>query len=76
MKTAKIFKNGGSQAVRLPKDCQFSTDEVCVRKIGDVVYLYPPDKAWELFEEGLGEFTSDFMAERDQGGRAEERKPL
>lgn len=75
MKTAKIFKNGGSQAVRLPKDCQFSTDEVCVRKIGHLVMLYPPDKAWEIFKHGLSEFTPDFTVERDRRP-PEERQPL
>jgi antitoxin VapB len=44
---AKLFKNGGSQAVRLPKDCRFPDDqrEVMVRKIGDRVVLEPLD-AW------------------------------
>jgi antitoxin VapB len=44
---AKLFKNGGSQAVRLPKDCRFPDDqrEVVVRKVGSKVVLEPVD-AW------------------------------
>lgn len=34
MMTAKVFENGRSQAVRLPKECRFNTDEVAVNKIG------------------------------------------
>ena len=40
MMTAKIFKNGRSQAVRLPKEYRFSDDEV----IGDVILLMPKEK--------------------------------
>lgn len=44
MMTAKIFKNGRSQAVRLPKEYRFSDDEVVVNKIGDVILLMPKGK--------------------------------
>ncbi len=70
MYTAKVFANGGSQAVRLPKEYQFSTDEVIVNKVGDVVMLFPPDRGWDIMEESLKHFTPDFMAERGQIGRA------
>ena len=61
MKTAKIFKNGSSQAVRLPREFRFSGDEVYIKKAGRGVLLIPKDEPWEMFEEGLGEFTDDFM---------------
>ena len=76
MKTAKIFRNGRSQAVRLPKEFQFSTDEVYINKVGSVVILVPCEQAWKAMAESLKLFTDDFMAERDQGGPVEERKPL
>lgn len=41
MMTAKLFKNDRSQAVRLPKECCFSGDEVAVSKIGDTILLLP-----------------------------------
>lgn len=45
---AKLFKNGGSQAVRLPADCRFpGATEVYVRREGDLVILEPKD-SWPL----------------------------
>lgn len=76
MNTAKVFPNGRSQAVRLPKECQFETDEVFVNKVGGVVMLFPREKAWEILAQSLDHFTEDFMAERDQGGAAEHRAAL
>jgi antitoxin VapB len=49
VETAKVFTNGKSQAVRLPKSCRFSCDEVVAKKIGDIVILCPQDKALENF---------------------------
>ncbi|MDR1322209.1 MAG: type II toxin-antitoxin system VapB family antitoxin [Gracilibacteraceae bacterium] len=70
METAKVFMNGKSQAVRLPKSCRFSYGEVSVRKIGDMVILYPKDKIEDLFFSSLGGFTDDvsesILAARDE----------
>jgi antitoxin VapB len=41
MQTARIFTNGNSQAVRLPKDFRFDEDEVVIKKLGDMVVLLP-----------------------------------
>ena len=42
METAKLFSNGGSQAVRLPKNCRIQgTDEVLVNHIGNIVIIMP-----------------------------------
>ena len=49
METAKIFMNGQSQAVRLPKDYRFSGNEVGIKKVGEMVMLYSVDYAWEAF---------------------------
>ena len=49
MEKAKLFTSGGSQAVRLPKSCRFSGDEVEIKKVGDIVMLYQTDKALENF---------------------------
>ena len=62
MNTAKIFVNGQSQAVRLPKDYRFDAAEVGIRKIGDMVVLYPLEKAEELFFSSLGSFSEDVFA--------------
>lgn len=68
METAKIFDNGGSQAVRLPKKFRFSSDEVVIQQLGDAVILVPKESVWQTFLEGLDSFTPDIFAEgRNQG---------
>jgi len=68
MQSAKLFTNGRSQAVRLPKEFQFSGKEVFIQKVGDAVLLLPHDKSWEVFLHGLNSFSEDFMNNgRDQG---------
>ncbi len=66
MNMAKLFKNGKSQAVRLPKDFKFDGSEVYVKKIGRNVLLIPKEDPWESLISSLDKFTDDFMAERDQ----------
>ncbi len=61
MMTAKIFKNGRSQAVRLPKECRFNTEEVAVNRVGDIVMLIPMDNKWDNFIQAIDMFTEDFM---------------
>ncbi len=57
---AKIFQNGGSQAVRLPKDCRFEDqDEVLVYRDGDRVILVPADEWSETFLACLGQWDED-----------------
>lgn len=72
MQTAKLFANGQSQAVRLPKDCRFNSDEVYAQRIGEAVLLFPKEKAWETFLEGLDGFTPDYF-EAIEKVRADER---
>lgn len=67
MKTAKLFKNGQSQAVRLPKEFRFDEDEVFVKKVGNAVVLIPAHASWQTLIESLDEFSPDFMEERKQG---------
>jgi len=49
MEVAKLFMNGQSQAVRLPKKFRFSGEEVGIKRVGDIVLLFPNDTAWESF---------------------------
>lgn len=63
MDTAKIFTNGGSQAVRLPKSCRFVDDEVFVNHIGNVVILSPKNERWQSMLTSLDLFTDDFLSE-------------
>ena len=73
MRTAKLFKNGRSQAVRLPKEFNFAGDDVFIQKVGDSVILVPKDKVWETFLSGLYGFTDDFMADGRQQPKMQER---
>lgn len=66
MKTAKIFKNGESQAVRLPKEFRFAGTEVFIKRVGSAVVLLPKAKSWESLVESLDKFSPDFMARREQ----------
>jgi len=66
MQTAKIFLNGRSQAVRLPKEFRFSADDVFIKKVGKMVILFPKDDPWAPLINSLGQFTDDFMETRDQ----------
>ena len=61
MQTAKVFKNGRSQAIRLPKEFQFSGKDVFIQKHGDAVILVPYEKLWDVFLHGLTSFSEDFM---------------
>jgi antitoxin VapB len=76
MNTAKLFTNGQSQAVRLPKEYRFGSNEVYIKRIGDAVVLFPKDRAWDIFLSGLAGFTDDFMAEGRQQGVDLERDTL
>jgi antitoxin VapB len=67
MKEAKIFTNGQSQAVRLPKEYRFSSKTVLVNKVGNCVYLIPKENPWEALINSCGEFSEDFMETREQG---------
>jgi len=66
MKTAKLFRNGQSQAVRLPKEFRFEGEEVFIKKTGNVVMLIPIAHSWDSLLDSLDKFTPDFMPERNQ----------
>ncbi len=65
---AKLFKNGGSQAVRLPKSVRFSedVDEVAVRREGRRVILEPVDEWPEEFLAILGAWKEDIPRPRSR----------
>ena len=66
MDIAKIFENGRSQAVRLPKEYRFNDSEVFVKKIDDIVILIPKDSVWKTFEASITYFSDDFLSNRKQ----------
>ena len=76
MKTAKLFRNGESQAVRLPKEFRFAGDEVFIKRVGSAVVLFPTAKSWDALTESLEKFPPDFMSDREQPGEVEQRDSL
>ena len=74
MKTAKLFKNGQSQAVRLPKDFRFEGDEVFIKKVGSSVVLMPEKNSWDALVTSLDKFTPEFMADRAQPRNKDKRE--
>jgi antitoxin VapB len=75
MKTARLFRNGQSQAVRLPKEFRFEGDFVYVKKSGNAVVLLPAKGIWDSLVESLDKFSDDFMTERGQP-RGQKREAL
>ncbi len=73
METAKLFMNGRSQAVRLPKGFRFEGEEVFVKKVGNAVVLLPRRHSWEALYGSLGSFSEDFMEGRGQPAGDQER---
>lgn len=76
MTTAKVFENGRSQAVRLPKEYRFQDEEVFVKKIGEIVMLMPKSMKWGSFLQGLEMFTDDFMVDGRPKQTVQERESL
>ncbi|MCD4762522.1 MAG: antitoxin [Desulfobacterales bacterium] len=76
MKTAKLFKNGQSQAVRLPKEFRITGSEVYIKKQGDVIVLLPKEKSWNSLFDSLNHFAKDFKIERNQPLKNQKREPM
>ncbi len=66
MQKARLFKNGQSQAVRLPKEFRFKGEEVFIRKLGNAVILLSKEKPWQSLFESLEKFSDDCFENRNQ----------
>jgi antitoxin VapB len=75
MKTAKVFKSGNSQAVRLPKEFQIDAKEVEITKENGNLVLRPVAKTWETYLKHSRRFTGDYP-DRIGDEPAEERSLL
>ena len=76
MMTAKLFENGRSQAVRLPKEYRFNGDEVAINKVGDIVILMPKENKWSAFLNSLELCSDDFMSDGREQPAVQEREAL
>lgn len=76
METAKLFQNGNSQAVRLPKEFRMPGDMVKISQKGNQVILEPLETTWDSLFDSLDDFPEDFMENgRNQPGM-QKREPL
>jgi antitoxin VapB len=66
MDTAKIFQNGKSQAIRLPKEYRFAGTKVYVKRVGNAVVLIPEHQSWQTLIDSLALFSEDVFTDRDQ----------
>lgn len=76
MKTAKLFKNGQSQAVRLPKEFRMAGTEVYIKKQGEAIVLIPKENSWKPLFDSLNHFEKDFKIERNQPKMNQEREAM
>jgi antitoxin VapB len=76
MKTAKLFKNGQSQAVRLPKEFRMSGNEVYIKRQGDAIVLLPKETSWKPLFDSLDHFAKDFKMERNQPEENQKRESM
>ena len=74
MQTAKLFRNGSSQAVRLPREYRFEGDEVVVKRVGDAVVLFPKRYDAQALRDLLGVLDDDFVVVREQPQEAQARR--
>ena len=66
METAKLFQNGKSQAVRLPKEFRLNGERVYVKRVGNAVVLLPYNTPWQSLVDSLSLFSDDFLSNREQ----------
>jgi antitoxin VapB len=77
MDTAKLFINGRSQAVRLPKTYRFEGKEVYIKKVSQGILIIPKDRSvWSVWEENLKKYDEPFMTDRNQPDSQQERGGL
>ncbi len=76
MDKARLFQNGGSQAVRLPVDFRLPGTEVYIKRVGNAVVLIPIENSWDTLWESLDDFPADFFAEERVQPPLEQREGL
>lgn len=74
MQTAKVFKSGNSQAIRLPKEFQFKGTEVYIKRMGNCIVIIPKDDPWKIVEDSIGRFTEDIFEEGREQSQPQTRE--
>jgi antitoxin VapB len=75
MTVAKVFKNGRSQAIRLPKEFRVDTDEVYLKRTREGFLVIARDP-WEIFFEGVAELSEEFFRDGRAQPDLEQREGL
>ncbi len=76
MDIARLFQNGRSQAVRLPKAYRFRGSRVYIKKVGNAVVLIPYRDSWQTLVDSLQLFSDDFMEHRRQPPQQDRERPF
>lgn len=74
MQTAKIFQNGRSQAIRLPKAFRLPGTEVKISRDGNRIILEPLEQSWDDWLLAIEQFSDDFMAQGREQPAMQERE--
>ncbi len=74
-RTARLFRNGTNQAVRLPRDLEIDADEVLIRREGDSLVLTPKPRSWDDYFARGRRLTEDFPEAIDDAA-PQPREPL
>jgi antitoxin VapB len=72
MAIAKVFKNGRSQAIRLPKEFRVNADEVYLQRTPEGFLVIPKDP-WDVFQEGVEQVSDDFFRDGRKQPELEKR---
>lgn len=76
METVKTFKNGGSRAVRIPKEYDFGEEELMITKVNGIIMIMPKRDPWVTMFEAMSEFSDDFLKEPIEQLPIQEREGL
>lgn len=77
METAKLFINGRSQAVRIPKAFRFEGTEVYIKKTSEGVLLIAKDNStWDVWEKNLLKYDEPLLVKRNQPSKQQKRVGL
>lgn len=66
MTVTKVFRNGNSQALRIPQEMRTTEKEFYIAKVGNAYIAYPADDPWMPTRLAIGTFSDDFMEDRRQ----------
>ncbi len=66
MATTKVFKNGNSQAIRIPSEMHTDQKDYIIKQIGKTYIAYPADDPWLPLKQVIGTFSEEYMLDREQ----------